>query len=164
MATKSSKSSIKKSSKASKSIKKASPKATKPSQKTAKASKPIKPVTKAVKPANPTKTPKVSPKFQSPHGRVEGNPFRNGSAYAVAWDVLAHAGGSEGISKGQLIMEVAKATGKDERHAGFDVAVLLSAKENGERHQSCRPGFWVERTNDFLKLHVTAPAPKPAGD
>ena len=133
-----------------------------PASKSTKVVKTIKPNAKASKTAKPAtatpKTPKVSPKFTSPHGRADGNPFRNGSAYGVAYDCLHHAG-SEGITRGQLVMEVAKTTGKDEKHAGYDVAVLLSAKENGERHQSCRPGFWVERTNDFLKLHVTGTAP-----
>ena len=168
MATKSIKKSVKKSPKASKTLKKQS---TKTPQKPAKPSKPVKDVAGAVKspktakPATatpkPTKTSKA-PKFTSPHGRADGNPFREGSAYGVAFDCLAHAGGSEGISKGQLVMAVASATGKDERHASYDCAVLLSAKENGERHQSCRPGFWVERVNDFLKLHVTGTAPAPA--
>ena len=166
MATKSIKKSVKKSPKASKTLKKQS---TKTPQKPAKPSKPVKDVAGAVKspktakPATATPKPSQSktPQFQSPHGRADGNPFREGSAYAVAWDCLAHSG-ANGISKGQLVMEVASATGKDERHAGFDVAVLLSAKESGERHQSCRPGFWVERTNDFLKLHVTGTAPAPA--
>ena len=167
---KSTKSKVKKSPKASKSLKNPSAKASQPSQKpTRKPSKPVKDVAGAVKspktakPATATPKPSQSktPQFQSPHGRADGNPFREGSAYAVAWDCLAHSG-ANGISKGQLVMEVASATGKDERHAGFDVAVLLSAKESGERHQSCRPGFWVERTNDFLKLHVTGTAPAPA--
>jgi len=103
------------------------------------------------------KAPKAAPKFKSPFPRDPRNSFREGSAYALTFDALAHAG-EDGITRQDLVAAVAKVTRKDLKHAAYDVAVLLSARENGERHQSCRPGFWVERINDHLKLHVTAPS------
>lgn len=137
-----------------KSVKRKAPKPAKRAKKPAQ-----KPARKSVKPTKTarkaSKTQKPSPKFRSPHGRAESNPFREGSAYGVVYDVLAHAG-STGISRQQLVTDVARITKKDQRHASFDCQVLLSARENGERHQSCRSGFWVERTNDHLVLHVTA--------
>ena len=120
--------------------------------------KSAKPVTKPSKVSKAPKTPKTS-KFRSPYPRASANPFREGSSYAVAFDVLA--GHPDGITRGQLVLEVSKVTGKDEKHAGYDCAVLLSAKENGERHQSCREGFYLEKINDHLVLK-TAPAPAAA--
>lgn len=135
-------------SKAKKAVRKASKPVKKPSQKSPK------PVTKSA-----TKPSKAS-QFKSPYPRATGNPFRETSAYAICFDVLhAHP---DGISRQQLVTEVAKITKKDEKHSAYDCAVLLSSRENGERHQSCRSGFWVERTNDHLILHVTAP--KTAGN
>ena len=109
-----------------------------------------KPSTKA------SKKPAAQPKKTFRYERAEGDPFRPNSSYSVVFSLL-HQAGSTGISRSELVAQVAKVTGKDEKHAGYDCAVLLSARENGERHQSCRSGFWVERINDHLKLHVTAP-------
>ena len=163
MTKKSAKSSKKSVKTSKKSTVKASLKPTKTKTPKALAPKPTKP---AQKPAPTTKAPSQSAKpakaaFKSPFPRSVQNPFRAGSSYGVVFDCLhAHP---DGISRGLLVIEVSKATGKDERHAGYDCDVLLSAKQNGEMHQSCRPGvFWVERTNDFLKLHLLAPATAPA--
>lgn len=85
--------------------------------------------------------------------RAEGDPFRPGSSYSIAFSALKK---SAGMTRQQLVAEVAKATGKDERHAGYDVAVLLSAKDSptGPRHQSCREGFWIEREGDHIRLRT----------
>ena len=133
---------IKKSSKkiAAKTVKPAAKKPTKPLKKPAKA---------------PQKSASKKPAFNSPVPRATGNPFREGSAYSVAYDILAS--NPAGMTRPELVAQVSKATGKDERHAGFDVAVLLSAKDSltGERHQSCREGFWVERSEGgFIKLQT----------
>ena len=126
-------------------------KSSKPASKIAKkhTSKPSKSVSKKTQ---PQKTPKASPKFRSPYPRAALNPFRIGSVYAATFDALASK--PEGMTRQDLITKVAKITGKDERHANFDVAVILSAKQNGERHQSCRPGFWVERQGDHCLLRT----------
>jgi hypothetical protein len=85
--------------------------------------------------------------------RAEGNPFRAG-AYATAYDILAKY--QEGLPRQKLITLLAKATRKSPRLANFDASVVLSAKGtvNGPRHRSCRPGFYVERENDFVKLRT----------
>ena len=129
-------------------------------QKPRKPSKQPKAVTKPVKSAKPVPAKKLAPKFNSPYPRASANPFRDGSSYGVVFDVLhAHP---DGISRGQLIGEVAKICKLDERHSTYNCSVLLSAKQDGSRHQSCRGGFYVEKTNSHLILHVTAvPAPKP---
>ena len=148
------KKSVKKSPKASKTLKKQS---TNTPQKPAKPSKPIKAVSGAVKTAKPVPAKKPAPKFHSPYPRASANPFREGSSYAIVFDVLhAHP---DGISKGQLVQEVAKICKLDERHSTYNCDVLQSAKQDGSRHQSCRGGFYVEKTNSHLILHVTAPAP-----
>ncbi len=131
---------------------KAPTKATKP---TTKATKPPQKTTRKPTKKTAAKSPKAS-QFKSPYLRAASNPFRSGSAYSIVYDCLAHAG-SEGISRQQLVSDVARICRIDERHSGFNCSVLLSARENGERHQSCRGGFWVEKINDHLRLHVTAP-------
>jgi hypothetical protein len=97
-------------------------------------------------------TPKKNGKPMYP--RAEGNPFRENSSYSVAYDILAKH--KEGLPRQRLAELLAKATGKNPKRAGFDAAVLLSAKDsvNGPRHRSCRPGFYVERENDFVKLRT----------
>jgi len=88
------------------------------------------------------------------------NPFREGSAYATCFDILAAH--KDGLPRERLVELLAKATGKDAVHAGYDAQVLLSAHGNepglsrneGPRHRSCRPGFWVKRTNGHVTLMV----------
>jgi hypothetical protein len=86
--------------------------------------------------------------------RAEGNPFRENSSYSVVYDILAKH--KEGLPRQRLVELLAKTTGKNPKRAGFDAAVLLSAKDsvNGPRHRSCRSGFYVERENDFVKLRT----------
>jgi hypothetical protein len=80
------------------------------------------------------------------------NPFREGSGYSLLVDLLANAG-SKGIGKPDLIKAYAKATGKDEQHCKYDLAVILSASSDSERkHRSCRDGFVLNRTNDHLSI------------
>jgi len=88
------------------------------------------------------------------------NVFRPGSSYGLAYDILAAH--SDGLPKDKLVALLAKATGKDEKHAGYDAQVLLSAHPNeaglnnndSPRHRSCRPGFWIKRTNSHVQLMV----------
>ena len=86
---------------------------------------------------------------------TNGNPFRKGSSYGRIFDVLASA---PGLTREDLLKNAMKAIHKDARHTGFDLSVVLSAKNNptGKRHPSCRPGFWIEKTADgLLKLRLT---------
>ncbi|HPF99361.1 MAG TPA: hypothetical protein PLE77_04785 [Kiritimatiellia bacterium] len=89
------------------------------------------------------------------HPRHEKNPFRPGSSYATAFDILASR--KSGIRRDEAVKLLAELTGKDEKHAGYDLAVLLSAKEGGStgpRHRSCREGFSVKRENDHITLVI----------
>lgn len=116
--------------------------------------KPIKPVkepkSKAVKGEKAAKVVKGS----GNQPRHERNPFRAGSSYATVFDVFAMH--PEGIRRDELLTKVSAAIGKDLKHAAYDLAVILSAKDSntGERHRSCREGFWVKRENDHLTLMI----------
>ena len=82
------------------------------------------------------------------------NPFREGSSYATAYDIVAAH--PKGLRKDEWVELFCKATGKDLKHARYDLAVLLSAKESAtsQRHRSCRDGFWMERDNDHVRLRT----------
>jgi hypothetical protein len=127
---------------------KATPKATKPSEKTRKPTK--KTAAKASKAAKP------APKFKSPYPRAEGNPYRPNSSYATAVDILAGHSEDGGMTRQALIEELAKVTAKPVKNCGFDVDVVISAKNSptGPRHQSARDGYWVQREGDFCKLRT----------
>ena len=81
--------------------------------------------------------------------------------------LAAHPGG---LARERLVELVARATGKDETHAGYDVQVVCSAQKNregegvdlfqGPRNRSCRFGFYVERINGHVK--IVLPPAKPA--
>jgi len=122
---------------------------------------------KAAKPAKTVKTPKAAkppkaPKASSPatettpalYPRHDKNPFRVNSSYAKAFDCFASF--KHGVRRDELLTKVAEAVGKDVKHAGYDLSVILSAKESntGARHQSCREGFWVRRENDHLTIVI----------
>ena len=129
--------------------------ATKPAAK-AKAKKAKAPAkAKAKKPAKAS--PKAKAKKNVPQGkfpRNKANPFRAGSAYASIMDAMATK--KNGIRRDELTALAMEATGKDVKHASYDLAVILSAKEsnNGPRHPSCAEGFWVKRDNDCFTLMV----------
>ncbi len=89
------------------------------------------------------------------------NPFRQGSAYALCFDILAAH--RDGLPREKLVALLAEATGKDAKHAAYDAQVLLSARPNEDglnnndspcRHRSCRPGFWVKRENGHVQLMI----------
>ena len=88
------------------------------------------------------------------------NAFRPSSSYATCFDILAAH--KDGLPREKLVALLAEATGKDAKHAGYDAQVLLSAGPNegglsnndGPRHRSCRPGFWIRRTNGHVQLVV----------
>jgi len=133
---------------------------------------PVKPVKepqtpKAIKPVKEPKEPKVtkepkatksvkSPKASAPgiYPRHEKNPFRMNSSYGRVFDSFASF--KNGVRRDELLTKVAEAVGKDLKHAAYDLAVILSAKESntGPRHRSCAEGFWVRRENDNLCLVI----------
>lgn len=105
-----------------------------------------KPVKKAEKMA--AKAPEKSPIPRHPK-----NPFREGSGYGLLVDLLAQAG-SKGIGKPDLIKAYSSASGKDETHCRYDLAVILSASTDSKRkHRSCRDGIVLIRTNDHLRIN-----------
>jgi hypothetical protein len=92
--------------------------------------------------------------------RDERSPFRPGSSYDTCFSILAAH--PDGLPRAKLVELLAKATGKDVKHASYDAQVLLSAHPNEDglsnndspRHRSCRPGFYVVRTNGHVRLVV----------
>jgi hypothetical protein len=107
---------------------------------------------KTKKPLMNTSPSKTKPLSKVP--RATNNPFRVDSAYAVGFDILhAHP---VGLPRKRLVELMAKATRKSVEKAGYDAAVVLSAKNSptGPRHRSCREGFWVERDGDLFKLRT----------
>ena len=95
--------------------------------------------------ARPKKTPKAKPQkkaARTEYPRADSNPFREGSAYATGYDILAHAG-EAGIERGRWTDELARLMplkeGESEesrrRRAGFNVTVLASSRESGESHR-----------------------------
>jgi len=83
------------------------------------------------------------------------NPFRP----SFLRDVLRHPDGHpNGLPRERLVALLAKATGKTVQRAGYDAEIVLSARPNdaglnnneGPRHRSCRPGFWIKRTNGHV--------------
>lgn len=108
----------------------------------------------AKKPMTKRVTKPVASKNKTEPVRSASNPFRPTSSYAAVYEILvAHP---SGIARPKLVELAAAATGKSAKRAGFDVAVLLSAKDSptGKRHRSCREGFWIERENDHVKLRT----------
>ena len=115
---------------------------------------------KAAKPRSSTKiagTPKLRPRHPQ-------NPFRQGSAYGVCFDLLAQAN-PDGLQREKLVELLAAATGKSAKRAAFDAQVCLSARGaagpdlnpfEGPRNRSCRFGFWVKRENSHVKLVLPA--------
>jgi hypothetical protein len=87
--------------------------------------------------------------------RSESNPFRDGSSYACAYDVLSAAGAS-GIERSKLVAEVARLAGKALRKAYFDVTVVASSRKDGGSHKCISRAadrFYVDRTEGgWLKL------------
>ena len=129
-------------------------------------------VPKAEKPAAPVGQPAGQPAKGNPSRKAgkwprdSRNVFRPGSAYGICFDILAAH--PDGLPRERLVELLAHATGKDAKRAAFDAQVVLSARPNedglssndGPRHRSCRPGFWVRRTNGHVQLVVDRAAPR----
>ena len=98
----------------------------------------------------PKKVGKKSAKIVVP--RHPKNPFREGSSYGLLVDLLASVG-PKGIGKPDLIKAYSSASGKDETHCRYDLAVILSASTTAEKmHRSCRSGFSILREGDHLRI------------
>jgi len=69
---------------------------------------------------------------------VAGNPYRDGSNYAVVFDCLATMGKDKPVSRKELVAEVCKVTGKDATHVGYDFSVVLSPSEQGKAHRNAQ--------------------------
>ena len=81
--------------------------------------------------------------------RAESNPYRPGSAYAAAYDVL-FAAGDKGIPRQDLVKEVARLTGKTEQRAYYDCVVVCSPTKDGKAHRSADKAadvYWVEKSD-----------------
>jgi len=86
---------------------------------------------------------------------VEGNPYREGSFYATCFDCLAKMGTKKPVSRKDLLSAYCKASGKDEKRAKYDMAVILSPSKEGDGHRSSRKmAYWVERLNGSVRLHM----------
>ena len=93
--------------------------------------------------------PKPTGKFR----RHPKNPFREGSGYALAFDVLASH--QTGVARDHLTNLYAKAARKPLKNASFDIAVLLSPKGESvtsERHKSCREGYGLKRDGNHYQI------------
>ena len=84
--------------------------------------------------------------------RCDKNPFREGSNYALAFDVLASS--KDGLPLADWRERYAKTARKPLKLASYDIQVLLTAKGSptGERHKSCRDGFFIERQCDHVRI------------
>ena len=95
------------------------------------------------------KTAKTVAKSKVP--RHPKNPFRPGG-YATLLDLIA-AAGPKGIGREDLLKDYCKATGKDDQHARFDLAVINSAREDSDkRHRSAADGFTILKEGDCFRV------------
>ena len=129
-----------------------------------KASKVVASVTKPTVPTKPTKATTTvkakpvkesKPTRKSKYPRHLQNPYRPGSSYGIAFDILASK--KDGISRDQLINLLAKENGKDIKHAAYDLSVVLSPSEsvNGSRHRSAKDGYWVKKNYHHYTLQLS---------
>lgn len=90
--------------------------------------------------------------FRATYPHCDKNPFREGSNYALAFDILASS--KDGLPLADWRERYAKTAKKSLKLASYDIQVLLTAKNSptGERHRSCRDGFFIERQCDHVTL------------
>jgi|GEM_PF-3900886 len=117
----------------------------------------ITPATPKDKKKVPSKA-KTKPKSKKPviPRRHPRNPYRQGSKYGLCFDVLAKMGLSKPVTRKALTEAYSKASGKDEKHARYDLAVILSPTKDGDGHRSSKKfAYWVERLeNSAVRLHL----------
>ena len=98
------------------------------------------------------KTAKTVAKSKVP--RHPKNPFRPGG-YATLLDLIA-AAGPKGIGREDLLKDYCKATGKDDQHARFDLAVINSARQDSDkRHRSCADDFTILKEGDNYRVRFS---------
>ena len=89
-------------------------------------------------------------------------PYRQSSGYGQVFAILfAHR--EKGISKHDLIAKNQAWSKKPLKNCQFDVHVVTSPREDGSSHRSAAKAsgsYWVERRNDFLKLHLVGEGKK----
>jgi hypothetical protein len=121
--------------------------------------KKIKARTAKISPAKKTTSKKATrPSTKSSRLATKGvprnvqNPFRESSAYATCYLILSKH--PKGLHRSKLLEMMSKQTGKDEKHARYDMTVVLSAKDSntGPRHRSCRDGYWIKKEGDHVQL------------
>ena len=92
------------------------------------------------------------PATKSKVPRHPKNPFREGSGYGLLLDIIADSG-SKGIGREDLLKAYCKISGKDERLARFDLAVINSARQDSDkRHRSCADGFTILKEGDNYRV------------
>lgn len=103
----------------------------------------------------PTKKKAISTKHRATK-HADGNPYRPGSFYAACWDSLARLSSKKPVSRKELLTAYCKASGKDEKHGRYDLAVVLSPTKDGDGHRSSRKdAYYVERLeNGMVRLHM----------
>lgn len=73
-------------------------------------------------------------KIIPPRSPVNG--YRENSNYGLCFDVLYQMGYKEPVNRRDLLGRYAELSGKDIKHAGYDLAVVLSPTESGKFHRS----------------------------
>ena len=85
--------------------------------------------------------------------RYESNPYRPGSNYSVAYDVLMKMGLQQPVYRKDLLAAYVRASGIPEKNAMFNFAVVLSPTEDGRFHKSAeRPSrtYFVRRLENSM--------------
>ena len=99
----------------------------------------------------------ASKKKPSKKKHVQGNPYRAQSFYAICFDCLSRLGTKKAVTRKALLKAYCKASGKDEKRARYDLAVILSPTKEGKGHKSSKMLFYyVERLADtsMVRLHM----------
>ncbi len=64
------------------------------------------------------------------------NGYRIGSNYALCFDLLYQMGLKKAVRRKDLLEKYAELSGKEIKNAGYDLAVILSVREDGRFHRS----------------------------
>lgn len=106
---------------------------------------------KATKPAKASK--QKASKNVPP--RAPCNGYRQGSNYALCFDLLYQMGLKQPVSRKDLLEKYAELSGKEIKNAGYDLAVILSVREDGRFHKSADSAsktfpHYVKRVGDGM--------------
>lgn len=91
--------------------------------------------------------------------RCEFNGYRPGSNYALCFDCLYEMGYKKTVSRRDLLKRYAELSGKDLKRASFDLAVILSVREDGRFHRSADSSsrkypHFVKRVGEAVQLVI----------